>query len=101
MNLALVFLFFTITSFFLISMVYFYAERLGYHRWAPMLFFAGIIFLIFYAYTATDASKIVKYSIIYTIIVMGFSVFVLLFRQKASEKAALKKQPAGLKFKRD
>lgn len=92
MNLALVFLFFTIISFFLISGVYFYTEKMGYHLLAPVLFFAGIIGLILYAYKANDASSIVKYSIIYTIIVVGISIFILLFKQKNPKKAAIKKQ---------
>lgn len=85
MNLALVFFFFTITSFFLISAVYFQTEKLGYHRIAAILFFGGMIFLILYAYGANDASNIVKYSIIYTIIVVGISIFILLIKQKNSK----------------
>ncbi len=92
MNLALVFLFFAIISFFLISGVYFHIERIGYNQLAPILFFVGIVGLMLYAYTATDASSIVKYSIMYTIIVVGISVFILLFQQKNPKKAALKKQ---------
>ncbi len=94
MNLALVFLFFTIISFFLISAVYFHTEKMGYHKLAPALFFAGVVSLILYAYAATDASNIVRYSIIYTIIVVAVSVFILLFKQKKDQNAALRKQPA-------
>ena len=94
MNLALVFFFFTIISFFLISAVYFQTEKMGYHRLAPVLFFAGVVGLILYAYKANDASNIVRYSIIYTIIVAGISVFILLFKRKNLNKALLKKQPA-------
>ena len=92
MNLALVFFFFAIISFFLISAVYFYTEKRGYNRLAPVLFFAGIIGLILYAYRANDASNIVRYSIIYTIVVAGISVFILLFMQKHPKKTLLKKQ---------
>lgn len=93
MNLALVFLFFAIVSFFLISAVYFQTEKMGYHTLAPVLFFIGVVFLIFYAYKATDASNIVKYSIIYTIIVAGISLFVLLSRRKAEPGKRLRQNP--------
>src|SRR3989338_1820316 len=83
MNLALIFLFFTLTVFFLISWVHFYTEKMGFHIISPLLFLAGIVYLIFYAYTAVDASDIVRYSIMYTIVVSGFSLFVLLSRKKA------------------
>ncbi len=85
MNLALIFLFFTLTVFFLISWVHFYTEKMGFHIVSPLLFLAGIVYLIFYAYTAVDASDIVRYSIMYTIIVSGFSLFVLLSRNKPNQ----------------
>ena len=78
MNIVVVFLFITIASFFLISWVYFHTEKMGYHTLAPILFFAGMIGLVFYAYEAVDASGIVRYSIIYTILVVGISLFILL-----------------------
>lgn len=86
MNLVLIFFFFTIISFFLISAVYFHTEKMGYHRLAPILFFAGVVGLIAYAYTANDASNIVRYSIIYTIFVAGISLFILLSRQKGNQR---------------
>ena len=98
MNLVVVFLFITIAMFFLISAVYFKTEKLGYHTLAPVLFFAGIVSLVLYAFKAVDASDIVRYSIIYTIIVSGISLFILLQRKKggniASETASV--QPAGI-----
>lgn len=97
MNVALIFFFFTVISFFLISAVYFHTEKMGYHRLAPVLFFAGVVGLIFYAYTANDASSIVRYSIMYTIIVAGISLFVLLPR-KSRKQGFLKKQ-ADIKTK--
>lgn len=100
MNLALVFFFFTIVSFFLISAVYFHTEKMGYNILASALFFIGVASLMVYAYTATDASSIVRYSIIYTIIVAGVSLFVLLSRQKGSQ-AILKKQPVQKISKRN
>ena len=93
MNLVLIFFFFTIISFFLISAVYFHTERMGYHRLAPVLFFAGVVGLIFYAYTANDASNIVRYSIIYTIVVVGISLFILLTR-KNGRQSFLRKLPS-------
>ena len=78
MNIVMIFLFITTLSFFLISAVYFQTEKMGYHALAPIIFFSGLIFLIFYAYKAADASNIVRYSIVYTIIVVGISVFILL-----------------------
>src|SRR3989338_10350007 len=59
MNIVVVFLFITIASFFLISSVYFHTEKMGYHALAPILFFAGMVGLIFYSYNAVDASDIV------------------------------------------
>lgn len=78
MNVVVVFLFITLVSFFLISAVYFHTEKRGYHALAPILFFIGMVALVFYAYKAADASNIVRYSIIYTIIVAGISLFILL-----------------------
>ncbi len=78
MNIVVVFLFITTVSFFIISAVYFHTEKMGYHALAPVLFFAGMVSLIFYAYRAVDASDLVRYSIIYTIIVVGISLFILL-----------------------
>ena len=89
MNVVVVFLFITSVSFFIISGVYFHTEKKGYHALAPVLFFAGMVSLIVYAYKAVDASGIVRYSIIYTIIVVGISLFILL-PNKLSAKPVLK-----------
>lgn len=78
MNIVVVFLFITIVSFFIISGVYFHVEKVGYHLLAPFLFFIGMSSLVIYAYKAVDASDIVRYSIIYTILVTGISMFILL-----------------------
>ncbi|MBI2647592.1 hypothetical protein HYW99_03885 [Candidatus Woesearchaeota archaeon] len=78
MNIVVVFLFITSVSFFIISAVYFHTEKMGYHTLAPILFFSGMVSLIVYAYKAVDASNIVRYSIMYTIIVVGISLFILL-----------------------
>lgn len=78
MNIVVVFLFITIISFFSISGVYFHVEKMGYHLLAPLLFFAGTVSLVLYAYKGADSSDIVRYSIIYTIIVVGISLFILM-----------------------
>lgn len=82
MNIVVVFMFITIASFFMISGVYFHTEKMGYHALAPVLFFAGMVALIFYAYKAVDASDIVRYSIMYTIVIAGVSLFILLPKKK-------------------
>lgn len=82
MNLALIFFFFAIAMFFIISFVYFQTERLGHHKYIAILFFAGALYLIFYAYNAVDASNIVKYSIIYTIIIIGASLAILMSKTR-------------------
>ena len=84
MNTVVVFMFITIASFFMISGVYFHTEKMGYHVLAPVLFFAGMVSLIVYAFKAVDASDIVRYSIIYTIIVVGISLFILLPKKKTA-----------------
>ena len=90
MNIVVVFLFITIVSFFLISGVYFHTEKMGYHLLAPILFFAGMASIILYAYKAVDASNIVRYSIIYTIIVAGSSLFILLPKKGVVIKKQIK-----------
>lgn len=82
MNLVVVFLFITAVSFYIICAVYFHTEKMGYHILAPVLYLGGMVSLIFYAYKAVDASDIVRYSIMYTIIVVGLSLFILLPKKK-------------------
>ncbi len=86
MNVVVVFLFIATISFFIISGVYFYTEKIGYHALAPLLFFAGTTSIVVYAYKAVDASGMVRYSIIYTIAVIGISLFVLLPKKKFNIK---------------
>lgn len=85
MNIVVVFFFIALVSFFIISVVYFQTEKLGYHALAPVLFFAGMVSLVVYAYKAVDASDIVRYSIIYTIVVTAISLFVLLPKKQAKK----------------
>ncbi len=82
MNVVVVFMFVSTISFFLISAVYFHTEKMGYHTIAPVLYFIGMTSIIFYAFKAVDASDLVRYSIIYTIIVVGVSLFILLTKKK-------------------
>lgn len=100
MNIVVVFLFITIAFFFLISAVYFQTEKKGYHILAPVLFFIGMVSLIFYAYRAVDATNIVKFSIIYTIIVVGISLFVLLPKRRVSVKR-LSAKTEGKAYRKD
>ena len=90
MNIVVVFLFITIISFFITAGVHFHTEKMGYHILAPILYFTGMSCLIVYAYKATHATNIVRYSIIYTIIVVGISLFVLLPKKKFALKIDLK-----------
>ncbi|MBI3027665.1 hypothetical protein HYY70_06155 [Candidatus Woesearchaeota archaeon] len=88
MNVVVVFLFLTMVFFFIISAVYFHTEKMGYHTLAPVLFFTGIASLIIYAYKAADTTNIVRYSIIYTILVVGISLFIILPKKRFNiEKA--------------
>ena len=91
MNIVVVFLFITIVSFFITAGVHFHTEKMGYHVLAPILYFIGMSSLIIYAYKAADASNIVRYSIIYTIVVVGISLFVLLPKKKIGINFKLKK----------
>ena len=100
MNIVIVFFFITIISFFLISWVYFHTEKIGYHVLSPILFFAGMVSLVVYAYKAVDSSDIVRYSIIYTIIVVGISLFTLLPKKNLTlRKIAAKTQQKTEKIK--
>ncbi|MBI2650650.1 hypothetical protein HYX04_05045 [Candidatus Woesearchaeota archaeon] len=96
MNIVVVFLFITFVSFFLISGVYFHTEKMGYRALAPLLFFAGMVSLVVYAYKAVDASGIVRYSIVYTIIVAGISLFILLPKKKITAKTSNKNNKKSL-----
>lgn len=91
MNITVVFVFITMIFFFIISAAYFHTEKMGYHVLAPVLFFTGMVSIIVYAYKAVDASDIVRFSIIYTIIVVGVSLFILLPKKKFDKKKSYKK----------
>ena len=81
MNLTIVFLFIANVSYFLISAIFFISEKKKLHTLAPMLFFIGIVSIMVYAFKAVDTSDLVRYSIIYTIIVAGISTYVLAIKK--------------------
>src|SRR3989338_3103186 len=82
MNMTIVFLFIAMVSYFLISVVFFISEKKGLH-WIPaFLFFAGVSTIMVYAFKAVDTSNLVRYSIIYTIIVAAISTYVLAVKRK-------------------
>ena len=82
MNVTVVFLFISMVSFFLVSAVYFFFEKKSLHSAAPILFFIGIASIMIYAFKAIDTSNLVKYSIMYTIIVAAVSMYVLAGRRQ-------------------
>ena len=81
MNMTIVFLFLTMISYFLISAIFFISEKKKWHSIGPMLFFIGIVSVMIYAFKAVDTSNLVRFSIIYTIIVAAVSVYVLAIRR--------------------
>ena len=82
MNITIVFLFIAMVSYFLISLVFFISEEKGLH-WIPaFLFFAGVSTIMVYAFKAIDTSNLVRFSIIYTIIVAAISTYVLAVKRK-------------------
>ena len=82
MNMTIVFLFIAMVSYFLISLVFFVSEEKGLH-WIPaFLFFAGVSTIMVYAFKAIDTSNLVRFSIIYTIIVAAISTYVLAVKRK-------------------
>jgi len=83
MNVTVVFLFISMVSFFLVSAVYFFFEKKSLHSAAPILFFIGIASIMIYAFKAIDTSNLVKYSIMYTIIVAAVSMYVLAGRRQS------------------
>ena len=82
MNIMIVFLFIAMVSYFLISSIFFISEKKRWHAAAPILFFIGIVSIMIYAFKAVDTSDLVRYSIIYTIIVAAVSTYVLAVRRK-------------------
>src|SRR3989344_8116863 len=99
MNLFIVFMFIAMVSFFLISAVYFISEKMKWHHIAPILFFIGIVGVMIYAFKAIDASDLVRYSIIYTIIVTAVSTYVLVIKRKDDAQLTEKLQKAPQKAK--
>jgi hypothetical protein len=82
MNITIVFLFITLISFFLVSSVYLISEKRKMDSYAPITFFIGLVFIMIYAFKAIDASDLVRYSIIYTIIVAAVSTYALTIKKR-------------------
>jgi hypothetical protein len=82
MNMTIIFLFITMVSYFLISAVFFASEEKSLHWMPAFLFFAGVSTIMVYAFKAVDTSNLVRFSIIYTIIVAAISTYVLAVRRK-------------------
>lgn len=82
MNIMIVFLFISMVSYFLISAIFFISERKHWHAAAPILFFIGIVAIMVYAFKAVNTVDLVRYSIIYTIIVAAVSAYVLAIRRQ-------------------
>lgn len=70
MNLMMVFLVIVMVSFFVISAVYFFSEKIMINAWISSLFSIGVIILTLYAFKAPDTTDLTRFSIIYTIIVI-------------------------------
>lgn len=81
MNIMIVFLFIAMVSYFLISAMYFIYEKKEWHAAAPLLFFVGIVSIMIYAFKAVDTSDLVRFSIVYTIIVTAVSAYVLAIKR--------------------
>ncbi len=82
MDVTIIFLFIAMVSFFLVSTVYFISEGRGLHWMPAFLFFAGVSTIMVYAFKAVDTSNLVRFSIIYTIIVAAISTYVLAVKRK-------------------
>jgi len=81
MNIMIVFLFLSMVLFFVISAVYLISEKKKYHAIVPMLFFFGIVSIMGYAFNAINTSNLVRFSIIFTIIVTATSIYILATRK--------------------
>ena len=81
MNMTIVFLFITMVSFFLISSIFFISEKKKWHAAAPALFFIGLASIMIYAFKSIDTSDLVRFSIMYAIIVVAISTYVLAVRK--------------------
>ncbi len=82
MNITIVFLFISMVSYFLISATYFISEKKIEHSLPAFLFFAGLSAIMVYAFRAVDTSNLVRFSIIYTIIVAAISTYTLAIKRK-------------------
>jgi hypothetical protein len=81
MNITIVFIFISMVSYFLISTMYFFSEKMRVHAIAPLIFFIGVSSIMIYAFKAIDTSNLVRYSIVYAIVVGAVSTYVLAIRK--------------------
>ena len=81
MNITIVFLFITMVSYFLISAIYFFSEKKRWHSVTSALFFAGVVLIMVYAFRAVDTSNLVRFSIVYTILVAAISTYILAIKR--------------------
>jgi len=88
MNLMLAFIIVVMTSFFIISAVYFYSEKEIPEGRISALFFIGMFLLAIYASKAVDATNMTKYAIFYTIIVSGVCSYIILSKKLAKKRAS-------------
>lgn len=82
MKITIVFLFIAIISYFLVSTTYFISEKKIGHSLPAFLFFAGVSAIMVYAFKAVDTSNLVRFSIIYSIIVTAISAYILATKRK-------------------
>jgi len=88
MNLMLAFIIVVMTSFFIISAVYFYTEKEIPEGRISSLFFIGMFLLAVYASKAADATNMTKYAIFYTIIVSSICSYIILSKKLAKKRAS-------------
>jgi len=80
MNITMVFLFTSISLFFLISAAKLFSEKKKDYI-APVLFFIGIVAIMVYTFKAADNSNLVMYAISYTIIITAISISILSYKK--------------------
>ena len=88
MNLMFAFIVVVMTSFFLISTVYFFSEKEKHEGKIAILFFVGVFLLAIYASKAADATNMTKYGIFYTIIVSSICSYIILSKKLIKKQSS-------------
>jgi len=88
MNLMFGFIVVVMTSFFLISTVYFFSEKEKQEGKIAILFFVGVFLLAIYASNAADATNMTKYGIFYTIIVSSICSYIILSKKLVKKQSS-------------